>query len=208
METNIFKETIEHLLAGSVIDEFKYKRIYANLINREFLKEINDYLHRLDRRCVKTRDGLGFMLTFTDNQDKLAKQSGRTMLRDYCSKLKPFIEWLKWTSIISDDEVILTTGVELRYDQIHKHLDGNKAMQQTLKDLKDRLGNSNSMDSNDHLKTVLRWFENNGFLVKNDPNGLSYTATAKWSVYEDVIEFIATKIGLDREADYEQENLF
>lgn len=201
------KTIITALYEGEIIDWIRHKDMYSALNDAVVLDQINQHFAVLDKRCARTKDGGGFFL-YCVNQDKEALQLAEDMLREVIKVIRPMIEWLQFTRSISVDDVVITTGTELRMEQLVRALDQQEA-RNIMQNLASAFARSNTLVSanpNDHLKIVLSYLERNDYLIKAE-EGLVYLGLAKWSVFEEALNYLAVSNNVPR-VDETQENLF
>lgn len=208
IESRHAKEILTRLYSGEVIDSIKHRALFSALADDVVMDQVNQHFAILEKRCERTKDGMGFYL-YCIGQDKEALQVAEEMLREVVKVIRPMVEWLQLTRIISLDDMVLTTGTELRIDQLLRELE-HPQPKVILEELANSFARSNAVitkDSKEHLRIVLKYLERNDYLLKSE-DGLVYTGLAKWSVFEEALQYLSMTNNIPRVDDTVQEQLF
>lgn len=201
------KELIQLLRRGKIIDPIKYPELYSAMNSDVVLEQINDHFCVLDLVCSKTSDGMGFYLRSTVD-DKETLSVAEDMIKEVVKNIRPLVEWMQFTRIISADDLVITTSTTISKERLLHCLEQPQAqaMIREIADKFSRKGEVISSDSGKHLEVVMGWLERNDYVLKVD-NGLSYIGLAKWSVVEDVLKYLVKINNIPRAEEPVQESL-
>lgn len=87
MNNEAFSEIVHLLISGEVIDNLCFTLHYQRLLDNVFFDEMNDFLHRIDRKCVKTHDGYGFYAVYLNVQQRKVQDSIESHFNAFVSKM-------------------------------------------------------------------------------------------------------------------------
>lgn len=199
-------EIIDLLESGKVIDAFKYPEYFSALDNEGALEQINKSNEIRKTECLKTSDGKGFYLRTLD--EKKALSAAESMIKEVVKYIRPLVEWLQLTRIISRDGLAMTTGTTITKESLLRRLDQPqpRSMMNELANKFSTKGEVISEDSTKHLQTVMDFLEKNDYVMKVD-SGLAYVGLAKWSLVEEVMRYLARTNDLPAPEDMEQGEL-
>lgn len=205
---NDFGSIIELLYNNKVIDCVKYNDYYLQLQDADYLERVNQHLAVLDRVCISTSDGHGFLMSILDHSTKEAQKIALDNLA-YCrDKLFPFVSWLQWIEVISKQGNILKATTSLELVQVHDKLKDNTQFCAALEEIAEGLGITASASTpTARFQQILDWFEKNEYLLKQEGANLAYVATAKWSAHEEYMECLVRYNSVPRAQEVVQESL-
>lgn len=204
--SNRFTKCIEILLTGKIVCHSLFPELYSFLTetdeNGELINEfkIDTFLRQINRKLVKTSDEMGYYCVFNDYESSLAKDSGKNSIKEVVCEFEPLIKWLRLIRSCSQDSRPVCAGDIIKPSEIIHSLEESDIHCKQLKDIATVFKvSSSSADVNKMFIAVLKYLVKKEYLVDVNQDGLIYRATARWSYFYDLLEFVKENEGLGKD---------
>ena len=211
MNNEAFSEIVHLLISGEVIDNLCFTLHYQRLLDNVFFDEMNDFLHRIDRKCVKTHDGYGFYVVYLNIQQRKVQHSIESHFNAFVSKIEPLVEWVRLCRSLHSESKPLAYNDIITKGHLLSAIEQSEYLQSRLKEIIKKLGRSNTASSSqEHLESVLKYLTAENYLFNTGSDtGSVYVATAKWSLFYEQLEYIAAceQIKSDSDSQLKQDAL-
>ena len=191
MSSHLFSKTVELLLAGEVICRFTRELEHTFLSDEDNSRKVNDYLWRIQRKVRSTQDETGFVLAHFDTETPRSKQETKWMFEQMSVHIRPVVHWLTLARRCDPMGRPLKAGEMLRESELLSAIEDSHDIVRELDDLcriKPFINDNKS--SKGQLSRVLGKLVDMGYLVPQGPNKIQYRATAKISLFYDILAFI------------------
>jgi len=215
MENNIsnrFVKCIENLLQGRILchaltpDLYRYLKEENENGECENEDRINVFLTKMGRRLVKTSDEMGYYCCISNYDEGEAKAEGRAFIKKAAHEFEPLIKWLRIIRSCSQDSRPVCADDIIKPSEISHSLEESEILCKMLKDIANSFKvASNSNDISKILLAVIKYLVKEEYLVDANGDGLIYRATAKWSQFYDILEFVKQNEGFDRDKHLDSE---
>ncbi len=209
-QSELFTATIESLLGGKVICEISNDELFAYISNEIHRDDISHYLHRIGRILKTTSDGIGFYAAYNTLDDAETTLKVKHQFNEYINDLEPLVRWLRLTLSSDSSGTPLRAGDTIRYSDLLQAIDNAPTLEAELATIS-KSGSlmNNSTGARKQLESVLNKLCDKDYLVKTGTTGSVFTATARWSLLYEVLQFISTheQIELEDESQLQQEML-
>ncbi|MEB3754869.1 hypothetical protein [Acinetobacter sp. MD2(2019)] len=193
MNHQAFGECIERLLRGEVIDAWLNKSLYSDLCQPEHLQEVNNFLFKLNRRCVHSNDGNGFYCAYLDIESSEIRKIIQRQFNDVVSKIEPIVQWIRLCRTLTNDSKPIEYGDIISKGSLLTSVEQSHLGSEQLKKLAQKVGKqTTSTNASEQLQYVLNYLLDEKYLILggNDA-GTTYRATAKWSLFYEQLEYIS-----------------
>lgn len=186
-------ECIERLLRGEIIDAWLDKSLYSDLCQPDHLQEINHFLSRLNRNCVRSNDGNGFYCAYLDIESPEVRKIIQRQFNDFVSKIEPIVQWIRLCRTLTNDSRPIEYGDVISKGQLLTSVEQSHLGSEQLKKLAQKVGKqSTSTNASDQLQYVLSHLQEEKYLIlAGHDAGTTYRATAKWSLFYEQLEYIS-----------------
>jgi len=205
----LFATTVEKLLKGEIICSVSNEALFNFLeepINQE---DVDSYLRRIERTLKQTQDGLGYFSALrhinTPASKAVIKQNFNQMIND----IEPLVRWLQVAQSAESLNSTLNVGDILRGSELLSAIESAPALIDELDKLsRSRLFGNTSTGAKKQLDSILRILCEHSYLVTSGSSGSLYIATAKWSRFYDLLQFISSHEQIEKsEPEQEQKEL-
>lgn len=193
MNHQSFGECIERLLRGEIIDAWLDKSLYSDLCQPDHLQEVNHFLSRLNRNCVRSNDGNGFYCAYFDIESLEVRKIIQRQFNDFVSKIEPLVQWIRLCRTLTNDSRPIEYGDVISKGQLLTSVEQSHLGSEQLKKLAQKIGKqSTSTNASDQLQYVLSYLQEEKYLIlAGHDAGTTYRATAKWSLFYEQLEYIS-----------------
>jgi hypothetical protein len=193
MNHQSFGECIERLLRGEIIDIWLDKSLYSDLCQPDNLQEINHFLSRLNRNCVRSNDGNGFYCAYLDIESLEIRKIIQRQFNDFVSRIEPIVQWIRLCRTLTNDSKPIEYGDVISKGQLLTSVEQSHLGSEQLKKLAQKIGKqSMSTNASDQLQYVLSYLQEEKYLIlAGHDAGTTYRATAKWSLFYEQLEYIS-----------------
>lgn len=191
MDQAMFTRVAQALLSDQIICHDTQPGEFAFLQMESNVREISNYLIRLERTVRTTSDGKGFYCAYVDCSEPGAKTAIRRLFRQSSSELEPLVRWMRLARDCNPSGRPIEAGMVVNESEILGFIERSPELNHALTDLtKSALFKSSARDGRGRIRHILNKLEEKDYLVKLDASGSRYRATAQWSYLYDVLEFI------------------
>ncbi|MFC2998163.1 hypothetical protein ACFODO_23515 [Acinetobacter sichuanensis] len=184
------------LLEGYLIDQWNDFENYEFLNNTSYLKELNNHIEFLGKKCIQTPCGGGYFLVYLDIHDLHIKKVITKQLEENVMKLEPFIDWLRLFRKAGGRNEPLIGGDRITSGEILVEVEKSKHVQKGLKELSAKIGKTASTVK-DQINGVLQFLVQREYLVPVGVVGTEYLATSRWSIFYEELQYIAEHNAID-----------
>lgn len=193
MNHQSFGECIERLLRGEIIDAWLDKSLYSDLCQPDHLQEVNHFLSKLNRNCVRSNDGNGFYCAYLDIESLEVRKIIQRQFNDFVSKIEPLVQWIRLCRTLTNDSRPIEYGDVISKGQLLTSVEQSHLGSEQLKKLAQKIGKqSTSTNASDQLQYVLSYLQEEKYLIlAGHDAGTTYRATAKWSLFYEQLEYIS-----------------
>lgn len=193
MNHQAFGECIERLLRGEIIDAWLNKSLYSDLCEPDNLQEINHFLSRLNRNCVRSNDGNGFYCAYLDIESPEIRKIIQRQFNDFVSKVEPVVQWIRLCRTLTNDSKPIEYGDVISKGVLLISVEQSHLGSEQLKKLAQRIGKqTTSTNASEQLQYVLNYLQDEKYLIlAGHDAGTTYRATAKWSLFYEQLEYIS-----------------
>lgn len=196
-----FELCVEKLLDGEVICALTDSDLFAYLEDEEQLQNVNMWLLKLHRLVAQTADKRGFYCVYSDLNDDRRKRLVRLQFEEISRDFVGLVEWLRLCRSISHEARPIEAGDIVRESELLAAIENSQTLAVQLEGIADKFQRAKNSTISNRLRSILGYLENQGYLRLNNTSGSVYTATAKWSLVYDMLEFIASCELLDDNQD-------
>lgn len=205
----LFARIIERLLGNVFICAHSDEEAYKYLEVSSFAKAVDDYVRRMGRTLVNTRDRQAYYLAFIDVDTSERRAVIKQQFREVINQLEPLVRLLELVQSARHDDLPITPGALLRQGELLSRIENTPALKEDIALLvRGDFFKSSKTATRDQLSHVLDRLCTHGYLRRNTATGSDYTALGRWSYLYEVMEFIATHENLDDPStEPQQENL-
>lgn len=207
-----FTKCIENLLQGKIIchalypDLFRYLRETddnGTLTNED---KVHYFLNQMGRNLIKTTDDMGYYCTYSDYDEAQAKADGRAFIKKSVSEFEPLIKWLRLIRSCNQDSRPVCADDIIKPSEIIHSLEESEILCKQLKEIANYFKvASNTSDVSKMLQAVLKSLVKEEYFVDASGDGLIYRATAKWSLFYDLLEFVKENEGFGKDTSEKKE---
>ncbi|WP_336936088.1 hypothetical protein [Acinetobacter beijerinckii] len=194
MNHQSFSECIELLLRGEIIDAWLDKSLYSDLCQPDNLQEINNFLFRLNRTCVRSNDGNGFYCAYLDIESAEIHKIIQRQFNDFVSKIEPIVQWIRLCRTLTNDSKPIEYADTISKGSLLTSVEQSHLGSEQLKKLAQKVGKQTmSTNASEQLQYVLNYLQDEKYLIlAGHDAGTTYRATAKWSLFYEQLEYIST----------------
>lgn len=192
MEFNaLFELTVSRLLDQQVICGITTPECYRFLQDEQHQNEVDQYLHRIGRSVSRTRDHLGFYCVYNHINDAKKRAATLKHFESFVVDLEGIIDWLRLVRATHPEARPLEAGMPLNESFLLAAIEESSSLTLQLEKIAQSLKRGGkSLAASVKLKSVLAYLKDHGYLKPMGTTGTQYTATAKWSLLYDQLEFI------------------
>lgn len=187
--SSYFSKVTLKLLAGEIIDEVTAKPLMDWLNSDNNWQDVCDYLAKIERQPLFTKDKSGVYLGFLDVNQKEHNRVIRQRFEQLGLKLYPLILWLRLSRSCMSMSRPLQAGDLLKEADLLNSIEDSKQLQHQLDEIITKLGRT-SKEPKKQITSLLDYLQSEGFLHPVGSTGAVYKATAKWSLLYDQLEYI------------------
>lgn len=193
MNHQSFGECIERLLRGEIIDIWLDKSLYSDLCQPDNLQEINHFLSRLNRNCVRSNDGNGFYCAYLDIESPEIRKIIQRQFNDFVLRIEPIVQWVRLCRTLTNGSKPIEYGDIISKGQLLTSVEQSHLGSEQLKKLAQKVAKqSTSTNASDQLQYVLNYLQDEKYLIlAGHDAGTTYRATAKWSLFYEQLEYIS-----------------
>lgn len=193
MNHQSFANCIEQLLRGEIIDIWMDKSLYTDLCQSDNLDEVNAYLSRLNRMCIRSNDGNGFYCAYLNIDHPEIQKTIQRQFNEFVSKIEAIVQWMRLCRTLTNDSKPIEYGDVISKGQLLINVEQSQLGSEQLKKLAQKLGKqSTSTNASDQLQFVLNYLQEEKYLIlAGHDAGTTYRATAKWSLFYEQLEYIS-----------------
>lgn len=193
MNHQSFGECIERLLRGEIIDAWLDKSLYSDLCQPDNLQEINNFLSRLNRNCVRSNDGNGFYCAYLYIESPEIRKIVQRQFNDFISRIEPIVQWIRLCRTLTNDSKPIEYGDVISKGQLLTSVEQSHLGSEQLKKLAQKVGKQiTSTNASEQLQYVLSYLQDEKYLIlAGHDAGTTYRATAKWSLFYEQLEYIS-----------------
>ncbi|ENV16179.1 hypothetical protein [Acinetobacter guillouiae] len=193
MNHQSFANSIEQLLRGEIIDIWMDKSLYTDLCQSDNLDEVNAYLSRLNRMCIRSNDGNGFYCAYLNIDHPEIQKTIQRQFNEFVSKIEAIVQWMRLCRTLTNDSKPIEYGDVISKGQLLINVEQSQLGSEQLKKLAQKLGKqSTSTNASDQLQFVLNYLQEEKYLIlAGHDAGTTYRATAKWSLFYEQLEYIS-----------------
>lgn len=193
MNHQSFANSIEQLLRGEIIDIWMDKSLYTDLCQSDNLDEVNAYLSRLNRMCIRSNDGNGFYCAYLNIDHPEIQKTIQRQFNEFVSKIEAIVQWMRLCRTLTNDSKPIGYGDVISKGQLLINVEQSQLGSEQLKKLAQKLGKqSTSTNASDQLQFVLNYLQEEKYLIlAGHDAGTTYRATAKWSLFYEQLEYIS-----------------
>ena len=204
----LFANVVEALLAGEVICRYTREVEYTYLSDDTNFQGVSDYLWRLNRRVRRTLDENGYLLAHEAPNSPRAKLESRWMFEEMGAHIRPVIFWLALARRCDPLGRPMKAGDVLRGSELQAAVENSQEVTRELDNLCriKPFQNENKTPSGQLSKILIKLVEM-GYLVEEGHSRSQYRATAKLSLFYDLLEFIREHEGFEVDDDEAPEQL-
>lgn len=193
MNHQSFANCIEQLLRGEIIDIWVDKSLYTDLCQPDNIDEVNAYLSRLNRMCVRSNDGNGFYCSYLNIDHPEIHKTIQRQFNEFISKIEAIVQWIRLCRTLTNDSKPIEYGDVISKGPLLTNVEQSQLASEQLKKLAQKLGKqSTSTNASDQLQFVLNYLQEEKYLIlAGHDAGTTYRATAKWSLFYEQLEYIS-----------------
>lgn len=198
--SDTFADTLEALLAGEFICEYRWPYCYDYLRSDAQRDAVNDYLVRIRRVLRQTTDGVAWYAASREVDELATRKQLQRQFAEVIQQLEPLTRWLSFVMSSQSTDMPLSPGELVKEGALLSRIEDSAPLADELQGLvKLPLFASTHSSTKGQLSAVLASLCSSGYLLANSETGSIYTATGKWSYLYEVMEFIASHEALDTE---------
>lgn len=186
----MFETVVMLLLSGEFICNVSQPAAFEYLSKEEHLRDVENYLQKIDRRVAKTGKNSGFYLAYASYGERNLS-SARSQFGVIKHTLKPIIEFFNLILRITGDETILMSGTAIEADTLLGKIDQDTALRSALQSLGTLLkATSTDGTQGKLLNSVLKRMATDGYIKLVNPERSIYQVTSKIEYLHDTLAFI------------------
>ncbi len=206
---NLFSSALENLLKGEIICSVSNESLYQFLEDSINQEDVDSYLRRIERTLKTTQDGLGYFSSYQNINSPSIKANIKQNFNHIINDMEPLVRWLQLAQSAEHPGTTLNTGDTLRGSDMLAAIESAPVLIEELERLsRSKLFANSSTGAKKQLDSILRKLCEAGYLVTKGISGSVFTATAKWSIFYELLQFISTHEKIDiEESDQEQKEL-
>lgn len=198
---------LERLLAGEFICRVTDEDAFRHLQNADIQRDINHFLHPLNRRLVCNEDRSVYFLGYNELNKQAREQIAAQFTQTVQSWL-PLLEWMQWVQETMGRDAALAAGDTLKLQEFVLRTEDNQSLRQRLQQLaSDRFFNSQSEQVDSQVKLIFRRLKEHGYLVQPHAERQYYIVTGKIDYLIDLIRFVRDEENLPVDDKPTQESL-
>jgi len=205
-----FEKCIESLLSQEVICEVSNAENFNYLEKQEHQDEVSEFLHRIGRKVIKTRDQKGYYCVFSSIDSQKKRNAVLRQFEHVIANLEGLIDWVRLVRSIDSDARPIEPGLRIYESEFLAAIEESSSLKVQLESIAKKLKRSpNSNEARTKLRSILQYLVEENFLNSMGSSGSVFIATAKWSLIYDQLEFIRCYDGFEDEVVHEeQQGLF
>ncbi|WP_151670035.1 MarR family transcriptional regulator [Nitrincola schmidtii] len=205
MDSQLFSRTVQALLSDKIICHETLAGEFAFMQSESNLREVGDYLLKIERAVRVTSDGKGYYCAYLDADEAEAKRAIRGVFRLFAGEIEPLVRWMRLARDCHPTGRPIEAGMLVKESELLGFIESSPELNQALEDLtRHRLFKSAATDGKGRINQILNKLEELGYLIKLDSSGSLYNATGRWSYLYDVLSFIRAHERLDDESGDQQ----
>lgn len=203
-----FTRCIELLLQGEVLCEVGQPELYRYLTeehgetgNTPHKERVAEFLSQLGRTLTQTSDQAGFYCTLSSGVEPEELRQARAWFDEAVTHFEPLIDFLRMEREAKADPRPLSAGDVLKLSDLEGSVADSESLNRQLHQLVGKLKVARQAStSRDELKAVIAYLVREGYLKEVGSSGVVYRATAKWSLFYDLLEFVRSVEGFADES--------
>ncbi|ROQ20162.1 hypothetical protein EDC38_0760 [Marinimicrobium koreense] len=197
-DTMLFARVTEQLLGTALVCRHTNEVEYKYLANEDNFRLVSDFLVRMNRRLRWTNDRAGVVLTHADAQSTRAKQDCRAMFEETGGQIRPLVAWLTLAQRADPRGEPIKAGATLRKSELLQAIEESAEMQRRLDELcRLRMFLNDNKTPDGQISRILSRLVEMGYLVELSHSKLIYRATARFSLFYDLLTFIQENEGIE-----------
>ena len=201
-----FENCVEELLSQNIICEVSNPEGFAYLDNSEHEESINNFLHRIGRKVVRTRDKKGFYCVFSSIEETKKRNAVERHFENVIVNLEGLINWLRLVRNAGNESRPIEAGMRLHESELLSAIEESSSLNLQLDNIAHQFNRAQkSTEVKSKLRSILNFLENEKYFTSIGNTGSVYIATAKWSLIYDQLEFIRMYDGFGEEEPVEQQ---
>lgn len=201
-----FENCVEELLSQNIICEVSNPEGFAYLDNSGHEESINNFLHRIGRKVVRTRDKKGFYCVFSSIEETKKRNAVERHFENVIVNLEGLINWLRLVRNAGNESRPIEAGMRLHESELLSAIEESSSLNLQLDNIAHQFNRAQkSTEVKSKLRSILNFLENEKYFTSIGNTGSVYIATAKWSLIYDQLEFIRMYDGFEEEEPVEQQ---
>lgn len=195
----LFGQVIKLLQQGTVICDYTHRALFERLSDERYLHAVNGWLRPLNMVTRKTADGEAFIATWLRTNDPEAVRATQAMFNQAAGLVRHVIGWLAITIEGTPERRPIRAGQIITEAQLLYRMEKTPTLNSRLTELTSHgPWKSTANEVSARLRHLLSKLVADGYLLQLERNGYGekttgteYQATGKWSVFYEMLEFIA-----------------
>ncbi|MDO6720786.1 hypothetical protein Q4575_15335 [Psychrosphaera sp. 1_MG-2023] len=193
-----FEHCIEALLNQNVICEVTDLESFTYLDNSENENSVSNFLHRVGRKVIRTRDKKGFYCVFSSIEETKKRNAVERHFDNVIVNLEGLINWLKLVRNADNESRPIEAGMRLHESELLAAIEESSSLNLQLDNIAHQFNRAQkSTEAKSKLRSILHFLVGEKYFTCIGNTGAVYVATAKWSLIYEQLEFIRMYDGFD-----------
>ena len=204
-----FETCIEHFLGMNVICEVGTPEEFHYLEDPMNFDKVHRFLMQIGRSIVKTRDQKAYYCVYTTLDDNEKRRTAQRQFDAVMSDFDGLVDWIRLVRNVSDNARPLETGDHLKESELLQAIENSNSISEQLERIAQKFKRAQgSLTTKNKLRSVLAYLKDRGFFIVAGTTGSVFTATGKWSLLYDELEYIHSFDGFEKTVAPMQSELF
>ena len=205
----MFKQTVQHLLTGTVICETAFADEYLFLQAQSNQDRVADFLSNLERGLTYLDSADAYYCTFQEvDSNNTAELTA--LFTDVRAMFRPLVEFLELTLTASQTDLPIHAKSIININELFDPFEHDQTLRDQLRHLTAiKPFKTNKLESREQLIFVFTKLEELGYFVRKNTGSSRYYATARFDLIYLFIEFLndSERIELPETVEQQQEEL-